>query len=108
VRDDSHKTERQEMSEKRSVEREERYRKDRVCGVTFADLNANAYAMLQNKQFWPEQFQDVTLEELLQSDFFCLIVDLTTFACLNLIRRKNGLEPLTELHPLQRLADQAE
>ena len=97
------------LSEKRSIEREQLYAEERVCGVTFGGLNAASYAMIQNPSFWPEAYRErFTFEELMRSEMTVMLVDLTTFACLNMLRRKNGLEPLTDLHPLAQLADQAD
>jgi hypothetical protein len=98
-------------SEQRSPEREQKY-DEPVCGVTFAELATAAYSLIQNESFWPSHllvdYPSFKPKDIFQSDLACLLVDLTAFACLNLLRKRHGMEPLTDVHPLARLAEVAE
>ena len=95
--------------DQRSPEREQAYGEDRVCGVTFADLSMAAWGIIQNPGFWPAHYKEEhKIRQLHESELAVMLVDLSLFAALNLLRKRQGLEPLTEVPPLVRLAEIAE
>lgn len=93
------------MNDRRSIDRERKYRDDPVCGITFDDVITETYRLLYIKGFIAPLYDT---NDLKNSHRTSMMVELTAFAAMNLLRRRNGLEPLTEVPPLIQLAEAAD
>ena len=89
--------------DKRSIERERKYVNDVVCGITWHGIREEALRLAEAGGFLPTHIGKVEKSSLMR-----VLMDFTAFAAMNLLRKRNGLEPLTEISPLVQLAEALE
>jgi len=63
--------------------------------------------VLSNPELWPSIYRDEVAAEIRKSELMSVIIELSAFAALDHLRRRNGLNPLTSAHPLEELAKEA-
>lgn len=86
--------------DRRSIERELKYVNDVVCGITWHGIREETLRLAEQDGFLPTH-----LGKIEKSSLFRVLIDFTAFAAMNLLRKRNGLEPLTEIAPLVQLAE---
>lgn len=91
----------------RSVERERLYNKESVCNITFQDIVKEAQDIASCDGFLPQVsgYFALPTKNVFDNQFALMICEFTAFAAINLLRRRNNLEPLTEISPLIQLAE---
>ncbi len=92
------------MHDRRSLERETRLMDEKVFGVSFGDIISEAVMLAQRDGFVPSLYPK---GKVLASEVSVVVMELTAFAAINLLRKRNGLEALTKVPPLVSLGELA-
>lgn len=95
------------VTHRRSFEREKKYNDDKVCGITFEEIVKEAIEIAKCGDFIPPISGYFTLpsNSVFENKFALIICEFTAFAAMNILRRRNGLEPMTDISALEQLAD---